>query len=127
MLGRRTIVEDDGTQALRAQEDIDQPPLEMLLQSIQAVFYQDQAKREKAEGFDLAREQKRREDTECRMWENIERENQLLNKASKKRKKSTGGKGPRKMQSSCQSKARLQNQSNVRPKDWLKLQQTKRV
>jgi len=79
MLGRRTIVEDDGTQALRAQEDIDQPPLEMLLQSIQAVLYQDRAKREKAEGFDLAREQKRRENTERTMWENIERENQLLN------------------------------------------------
>ena len=71
--------------------------LGMCEQSIQAVFYQDRAKREKAEGFDLAREQKRRENTERRMWEHIERENRLLNKASKKRKKSTGGKGPRKM------------------------------
>jgi len=31
------------------------------------------------------------------LWENIDREEQLLNKASKKRKKSTGRKGPRKM------------------------------
>jgi len=31
------------------------------------------------------------------MWENIARENRLLNKASKKRKKSTGGNGLRKM------------------------------
>jgi len=98
MLGRRTVEdEDDGTQVPTAQERIDQAPLEMLLNSVQESFYRDRAKREKAEGFDLAREQKRRENTERRMWENIESENRLLNKASKKRKKSTGGKGPRKM------------------------------
>jgi len=96
MIGSRTVEdEDDGTQVPTAR--IDQAPLEMLLNSVQESFYRDRAKREKAEGFDLAREQKRRENTERRMWEHIERETRLLNKASKKRKKSTGGKGPRKM------------------------------
>ena len=41
MLGRRTIVEDGGAQVRTAQEDIDHAPLEMLLQSAQAVFYKD--------------------------------------------------------------------------------------
>jgi len=46
----------------------------MLLHSVQASFYRDRAKKEKAEGFDLAKEQKRRENLERRLWENIERE-----------------------------------------------------
>jgi len=85
------------TQVRTAQEEIDHAPLEMLLHSVQASFYKDRAKREKAEGFNLAREQKRRDNTERRLWENIERDDRLLNKDSKKRKKSTDGKGPRKI------------------------------
>ena len=98
MLGRRTVKdEDDGTQVQTAQERIDQAPLEMLLHSVQESFCRDRAQREKAEGFDLAQEQKRRDIAERRPWEHIAREDRLLDKASKKRKKSTGGKGPRKM------------------------------
>ena len=75
LLGRRTVAdEDDGTQVRTAQEEIDQAPLEMLLHLAQASFYKDRAKKEKAKGFNLAREQKRRDDTERWLWENIERE-----------------------------------------------------
>jgi len=98
MLGRRTVEDkDNGTQVRTAQERIDQASLEMLLHSVQESFYRDRAQREKAKGFDLAREQKRRDIAERRLWEHIAREDRLQDKASKKRKKSTGGKGPRKM------------------------------
>jgi len=60
MLRRRTVADkDDGTQVRTAQEEIDQAPLKMLLCLVQALVYRDQVKREKAKGFDLAREQKR--------------------------------------------------------------------
>ena len=65
MLGSRIVADkDNGKQARMAQEEIDHAPLKMLLHSVQAPFYRDKAKKEKAKGFDLAREQKRREDTE---------------------------------------------------------------
>jgi len=83
MLGSRTVADkEDGAQAQTAQEEIDQSPLKMLLDLVQASFHRDRAKKEKAKGFDLAKDQKRREDTERQLWVNIEREECLLDKAS---------------------------------------------
>ena len=57
-----------------AQEEANHVPLEMLLHSIQAVVHSNPAKREKAEGFDFVKEQKKRDALECRLLDSIERE-----------------------------------------------------
>jgi len=99
LLGSGTVADaGDGTQAQEAQEESEPAmPMEMLLQAIQTSAYTDRAEREKAAGFNLEREMKPHDATEARMWASIAREERIREKALKKRKKSTDGKGPSKL------------------------------
>ena len=68
--------EDGGVQRT-GQDAANHAPLEMLLNSISAVVKSDRAKKEKAEGFDMAMEHKKRQNAEeqlqihCRPWDRL--------------------------------------------------------
>ena len=84
---------EDGGAQRKGQDAVNHSPLVGLVDLIQAVVKRDQTEKDKAEGFDLAMEYKKRQNAEeqlqmqGRRWDRIR---------GVKRKKSVGGKAPRK-------------------------------
>ena len=99
VLGNRYAedVEEGGVQR-RGQDAINHAPLEMLLNSIQAVVKSDRAKKERAEGFDLAAEHKKRQNAEEQLQLHFRRMDRLR---GVKRKKAVRLKAPRKSLLKC--------------------------